>query len=369
MAEEISLARGKNPKQKTIALVVLGLVIAIGGGALFFYLRYKETHVSTDDAFVDGRIHLVASKVFGTVRAVHVKDNQLVRKNDLLLEIDPADYEVKAKEAKAALEVEKKRLFEIQQRVIAARKQLDETFAALNAAKANLELHQANLRLSEADFKRTQRLVQKGALAVQQYDRAKTNYEVALAQVKSTENQILQLEATLDTQRASIKQVEAGIPPQEAQIRQKQASLEAAELNRSYTQLFAPVEGFVTKRSVEVGNQVQPGQPLMAIVPLSPENIWVTANYKETELKRIKPGLRVRIRVDTYPGKIFWGRVESIMAGTGAVFSLFPPENATGNFVKVVQRIPVKIVLERETDPQHLLRVGMSVVPTILVEP
>ena len=154
--------------------------------------------------------------------------------------------------------------------------------------------------------------------------------------------------------------------PQKAEIGRKDAKLKTAELNRSYPKIYAPSDGYITKRSAEVGNQIQTGQPLMAIVPL--EDIWVTANYKETQLKKVKPGQKVQLSVDTYPGRIFRGRIDSIMAGTGAVFSLFPPENATGNYVKVVQRIPVKIVLDKGTDPEHILRVGMSVVPTILVE-
>ena len=357
-----------NRRQKIAAFILLPLLIVLGAAALFLYLRYKETHISTDDAFIDGRVHVIASKVFGTVKALNVNDNQAVKKDDLLLEIDPVDYEVKVKEAQAGLETERSKLLEIRERVTTAKNQLKETMAALDAARANRELQEANLRLAGVDFKRAEMLMKKGAIAVQQYDRAKTTYEVTAAQVKAAGDQIKQLQATLDTQRALIKQAEAGIPPQAAQIQQKEATLRGAELNRGYTRLYAPAEGFVTKRTVEAGNQIQPGQPLMAVVPLNPENIWVTANYKETELKRVKPGQKVEIKVDTYPGKVFYGKVESVMAGTGAVFSLFPPENATGNFVKIVQRIPVKIVLEKGSDPEHLLRVGMSVVPTILVE-
>jgi membrane fusion protein (multidrug efflux system) len=143
--------------------------------------------------------------------------------------------------------------------------------------------------------------------------------------------------------------------------------LKAAELNLGYTKIYAPTDGYITKRTVEIGNQIQAGQPLMAVVPLAQEDIWITANYKETQLEKVKPGQKVEIKVDTYPGKVFYGRVDSIMSGTGAVFSLFPPENATGNFVKVVQRIPVKIIPEKGADPSHLLRIGMSVVPTILI--
>jgi membrane fusion protein, multidrug efflux system len=149
-------------------------------------------------------------------------------------------------------------------------------------------------------------------------------------------------------------------------VKQKQEALEADRLKKSYTLIYAPSSGYVTKKSVEVGNQIQAGQPLMAIVPLA--DVWIIANYKETQLEGVKPGQKVVIEVDSYPGKKFSGKVESIMAGTGAAFSLFPPENATGNYVKVVQRVPVKIILDAGTDPNKLLRVGMSVEPTIMVE-
>ncbi len=170
----------------------------------------------------------------------------------------------------------------------------------------------------------------------------------------------------LETQKNAIRQAEIGVRSQGALAKQREASLRIAELNRSYTRIYAPVDGYVSKRSVEVGNQIQAGQPLLALVPL--EGTWITANYKETELERVKPGQKVEITVDTYPGKTFAGRVDSIMAGTGSAFALFPPENATGNYIKVVQRIPVKITLDPGEDPGHLLRVGLSVIPTIIAK-
>lgn len=246
------------------------------------------------------------------------------------------------------------------------KKQLTEIIASLEAARANVELQKANLELSRVNLQRSELLLKKEAIPRQQYDNAKTAYEVAVAQVKAAQDLAKQIEAALETQRALIKQTESGLPTQEAQIRQKDAALKGAGLNLSYTKIYAPADGYISKRSVEVGNQIQPGQPLMAIVPLN--DIWITANFKETQLERVKLGQKVRIAVDTYPEKAFYGKVESVQAGTGAVFSLFPPENATGNYVKIVQRIPVKIILDRGTDPSHILRIGMSVVPTILVE-
>jgi membrane fusion protein (multidrug efflux system) len=209
-------------------------------------------------------------------------------------------------------------------------------------------------------------MLKQDAISKQMYDEAKRNYEVALFQVKAAGDQVKVMEASVETQKAVIGEAEAGIPPQEALVAERAQDLRQARLILSYTRIISPAEGYVTKRTVEVGNQIQPNQPLMAVVPLRQEEIWITANYKETDLTDVKPGQKVEINVDTYPGKLFRGKVDSIMAGTGSIFSLFPPENATGNYVKVVQRIPVKIVINPREDPRHNLRVGMSVTTTIL---
>ena len=353
-------------RKKKVAFILFPAIIIMGAVILYFYLQYKKTHITTDDAFVDGRIHLIASKVPGTVKVIFIKDNQFVKKNDLILEIDPMDYDVRVREAQADLQAERAKLSVIRDGVETVKKRLSEIIASLEAARANLELQEANLRQAEIDFKRTESLLQKQVIPREQYDRAKTAYEVTAAQVKSAREQMKQLEASIETQKALIKQTESGIPPQEALIKQKEATLKGAELNKNYTKIFAPSDGYIAKRTVEIGNQIQAGQPLMAVVPLN--DIWITANYKETQLERVKPGQNVRIKVDTYPGKVFYGKIDSVTAGTGAVFSLLPPENATGNYVKIVQRIPVKIILDKETDPNHTLRIGMSVVPTILID-
>jgi len=355
-----------NSRRLKLAIITFSIVGLIGALTLFFYLRYKSTHITTDNAYVEGSIHVVASKVSGTVSAIHVKDNQYVKKGELLLEIEPSDYEVKVKEAEAGLNAEKEKLKEINARIEAAIRQLDEAKARYEAQKANLALQKANLSQAELDLKRAEGLFKKEAISKAQYDRAKTAYEVALAQVKAQEELVRQALSAIEAQSALLKQAESLRPLQMANIKQKEALLESARIRHSYTKIYSPSDGYITKKSVEIGNQIREGQPLMAVVPL--ENVWIVANYKETQLSKVRPGQRVKIKVDTYPGRVFWGRVESIMAGTGAVFSLFPPENATGNYVKVVQRIPVKIILEGNTDPEHILRVGMSVVTTILVE-
>ncbi len=357
-----------NLQKRNVAFGILTVALVVGVVALFFFLEYRRTHVTTDDAFVDGHIHIVASKVPGTVLALHVKDNQLVKKDDPILEIDPVDHRIALQEAQANLEMEKARLTEVRSRVATAGKQLLEIRASLDAARAALKAQEALAWKADADLKRAEPLIKEQIVTQEYYDQRKTNNDVAIAQVTSARENVTRLEGSVEAQKSLIAQLEAAVAPQLALIQQREALVEKAKLNLGYTKIVAPAEGYVTKRSAEVGNQVQAGQPLLAVVPLAQEKIWVTANYKETELKDVRPGQKVEFKVDTYPGKVFRGRVNSIMAGTGSVFSMFPPENATGNYVKIVQRIPVRISLDEGSDPDHLLRVGMSVVPTILIE-
>jgi membrane fusion protein, multidrug efflux system len=356
--------KGKRKKGPIIAGTVLGVIII--ALFVFFYRGYRAGHISTDDAFVEGYIHTIAAKVPGTVKTIHVKDNQQVQTGDLLAEIDAADYEVKVREASWAADAEKRKLQESEHRLDTARKQLAEIFAEIGAAKANAQAEEANLRQAGLDMKRAENLVKTEAISRERYDRTRTAQEVAEARLKAAREQVVRVEASLEAQRAVIRQHETALGTFRATIENKQAILDGAHLSRSYTRIYAPVSGYITKRSVETGNQINAGQPLMAVVPLG--DVWVIANYKETQLTRVRPGQKVRISVDTYPGRTFNGVVDSIMAGTGASFSLFPPENATGNYVKVVQRIPVKILVERGSDKAHELRVGMSVEPTIIIE-
>lgn len=366
---EIKQEETKQPegdKRKTLAKSVFILLALVSIVSVFFYLRYKSTHISTDDAFIEGNIHTVASKINGTVKAVLVKANQAVKKGDVLVEIDPADYGVKVKEAETSLEAERSRLNEYRFRVAAAKRQIAELESKAMAAKANLDLQQAGLIQAEKDRKRAESLFKKDVISKERYEKTMTGYDVGVALVNAAREQLRQAEAGIETQRALASQSEAALNAQQAMLKPREAVREAAELSLGYTKIIAPADGYVTKKSVEVGNQIQPGQPLMAVVPL--DDIHVIANFKETQLEKIKQGQKVEIKVDAYPGKKFKGTVESIMSGTGASFSLFPPENATGNFVKVVQRIPVKILFDKDTDREHMLRVGMSVEPTVLVE-
>lgn len=355
-----------NSHRKKIAAVVFALIALVGTTTLYFYLSYKATHITTDDAYIDGNVHTIASKVPGTVKAVHVKSNQFVKKGDILVELDTADYDVKIKETQSGFNAEKAKISEIAAKVEVSKKQLSEQQAKVAAIKAVLELQKANLEQAENDIKRAESLFNKGAISKERYEKTATAHKVALAQVKVETEGLKNAELAAEARSAAIKQAEAEKTTQLSKMRQKDAQLKESELKFGYTKIYASVDGYVTKKSVEVGNQIQPGQPLMAVVPL--DGIYVTANYKETQLGKVKPGQKVEIKVDTYSGRKFTGRVESIMAGSGAAFSLFPPENATGNFVKVVQRIPVKILLDKNADPQHVLRIGMSVEPTVIIE-
>jgi membrane fusion protein (multidrug efflux system) len=353
-------------RRKTLSLVVFSTITVIGALTVFFYLQYKKTHIATDDAYVDGRIHIIAAKVPGTVQKIHVSDNQKVKRDDILIDIDAVDYDIRVKEAIAGYEAEKATLAEIDARIGAEKKRLSELQAGIEVAKANLVLQEATLRQAEIDRDRAKSLYSKEVISKERYEKAETYFDVTLAQVKAAYEKLKQSESALATQQALIRQFLSKKDTQMAVIQQKEVLVESAKINSGYTTVRAPSDGYITRKSVEVGNQIKVGQPLMAIVPL--DDIWVVANYKETQLENVRPGQKVRIEVDSYPSEKFTGRVDSIMAGTGAVFSLFPPENATGNYVKVVQRIPVKIVIMKESDPQHVLRVGMSVIPTILVE-
>ncbi len=355
-----------NQKRKKNALIVFAILAVIGAVVVFFYLQYKSTHISTDDAFIDGHIHTIAAKINGTVKKVYVEHNQLVKQGDVLVEIDPVDYDVKVNEAASAVNAEKAKLTEKEAGIEASKKLLVELGARLEAARANLQLQDANFRQAEIDLRRAEGLFKKDTISKERLERTLTAHDVSKAQVKSAKDLVKQAEVALETQRAVVRQAEAARATQSATVEQKEATLETAKLNSGYTKVVAPTDGYVTKKSVEVGNQIQAGQPIMTVVPLG--DIYVTANYKETQLEKVRPGQKVDIKVDTYPGRTFKGKVDSIMAGTGAVFSLFPPENATGNFVKVVQRIPVKIVFDKDTDKEHILRMGMSVEPTVVIE-
>ena len=321
------------------------LLIIIAGGSAFGVRQwlYNQTHIETDNAFIESHVHSVSSRIPAMVKRVAVVDNQFVHKGDLLAELDPSDYQARVKTASATLEM--------------AKNETSGDYAQVESARASIGLATARLDQANLDLKRGETLFAKEVIAREQLDRLYTARRVAQMQLKEAQESEHHAQAVIGV---------SGSGSREARVAQKQGELETAALNLSYTRILAPVDGYVTKKSVEPGNYLQPGQALLALVTL--DDAWVTANYKESQLTEVKPGQRVEFTVDSYPGRSFKGSVESIMAGTGAAFSMLPPENATGNYVKVIQRIPVRIAIDKGSDPNHLLRVGMSVVPTILTK-
>ncbi|MCL5966357.1 MAG: HlyD family secretion protein [Deltaproteobacteria bacterium] len=378
------MGEGRNGNQgpvrsrKKIALTAFGIVCLaiVASGA--FYWRYRGTHISTDDAFVEGRIHLVSSRVAGTVVRILADDNQRVRKGQPLLSIDPEPYAVRTRAAESALSAAGSDVSAAQADLNAARQDLAAASARLAQARVAVRAAQAKVALAEADFaqavrdaERSQALFERHSISRERNEKAQTARDVAKARADAAREEQRLAEAAIPTltalisqRRAVLAQREARIGQQSAVKRQREASLAEAKLLQGYTEVVAPADGYITRKTVEAGQVVGAGQPLLAVASLG--DVWIVANYKETEVGRIRPGQEVRIVADTYPDKTFRGKVDSIMAGTGSAFSLFPPENATGNYVKVVQRVPVKIVLETAEDPNHLLRIGMSVVPTVL---
>ncbi len=380
-----------NRRRKALALFAVATLVTVGSVA--FYWWWRQTHVTTDDAFVEGRVHAVSARIQGTVVEVLVEDNQPVKQGQPLLRIDPEPYAVRVAAAGSALSAATADLSAARSDIAAAEADIQASWQDLAAAEAQLaqahlavEAGRSRVALSEAQFaqavrdaERAEGLFERQSISRERVEKARTELAVSRARldlareelrlaeaaIPTHEAQMSQRKAVLSQREAALSQRKARVGQQNAVVRQRESALAEAKLFRGYADVVAPVDGYVTRKGVEVGQVVSPGQPLLAVADLS--DVWVVANYKETQIERIRPGLEVAIRVDTYRGKKFRGKVESIMAGTGSAFSLFPPENATGNYVKVVQRVPVKIVLDRGEDPEHVLRIGMSVVPTVLV--
>ncbi len=382
-------SRARKKRALAVFLVATLLIVAAGG----VYWWYRQTHIWTDDAFVEGNIHPVSARIPGKVAEILVDDNQRVRKGQPLLRIDREPFAVRVAAAgssvsaatatvdaaRSDIRAARAAIRAARQDVAAARVALDQARLAVKAAHSRVALAEAQLAQAKRDAQRAVTLYAQESISRERYEKMLTERDVSLARrnlardelrlaeaaIPSQEAMISQKEAGLTVQKAMLAQRKAKLGQQDAVVRQRKSTLAEAELHQGYTDVDAPADGYVTRKTVEVGQIVSPGQPLLAVTDLSV--VWVIANYKETEIEKIRPGDPVEIEVDTYPGKTFHGKVNSIMAGTGSAFSLFPPENATGNYVKVVQRIPVKIVLDRGEDPGHLLRVGMSVVPTVLI--
>jgi membrane fusion protein (multidrug efflux system) len=385
----------RNPRFR-LALIVGGIVVLVAG---FFLWRYLGSYESTDDAQIDGHLNAISARVSGHVTKLLVNDNQYVEAGTLLVEIDPRDYEIAVASARAAYQdalatAESMRvnvpittastgsqLSAAQSEVEGMRAGLSMSRQQLEGARAQLEQAIANDIKAQNDVGRYKQLVDKQEISHQQYDQAvaaarssAAGVTAARASVAAAEQQVTQSKAKLDQMDANLRAAQTA-PQQNAAVRaraqaamaqaqQKKAALDQALLNLQYARLAAPVNGIVSNRTVEVGQNVQIGQELMKIINL--DDIWVTANFKESQLRLMRPGQGATISVDAY-GKKYNGHVQSIAGASGALFSMLPPENATGNYVKVVQRIPVKITFDPGETKEHILRPGMSVEPKVWV--
>lgn len=332
---------GPAKKRPPVGMIVLVIVLlGLGGFGLQRWL-YGRTHVTSDNAQVEGHVIPVLPRVLGYVTAVYVSENEPVKEGQLLFELDDRDFRSKLVQAKADLAAA---------RAAAGDRGVDgQAEAQVAAAKAAVVVAQANADKASADYKRYQDLAPRGVVSPQQLDAARAAADVSAAQLDAARKQVAAAEASLQSASAKREAVAA--------------SVEQAQLNVAWTKITAPASGIVSRKSVEVGQLVQAGQPTMSIVPL--DDVWIVANLKETEMRNVTPGDDVDVRIDTYPGRHFAGKVESLSAATGARFSLLPPDNSTGNFTKVVQRIPVRIRLNPGEDREHVLRPGMSALVTI----
>ena len=427
-ADAPRLARSRPLWLRKRILGTVFFIILVGAGTPYGMQlwQYYQTHETTDDAYVIGDIVAISARVGGTVLAVHASKHQQVEGGQLLAQLDPDDFAARVAQAEASVEVARARLRHAELRVLltqdstsndtvrtgatllAAESALREARhdaekaqarlriweAAVAAAQADVDTQAVHVAMAQTDFNRVDDLLNDGVVAQQQFDQAQSLLQAAQAEKRAKEENLRQTrqelgaaradlllkQETVQGEEASVAEAQAvlegsqtqhqNVAIEEAEVKVAQALLQQAEadlayatLQLQYTTLKAPAAGVIAKKNLEVGQVVQPGRPLLALVPL--QEVWVEANFKETQLQHMRPGQRATLHVDAYPDEILTGTVESLSPGTGSVFSLLPPENATGNFVKVVQRVPVKIRIEPSSSPGIDLRPGMSVIATV----
>jgi membrane fusion protein (multidrug efflux system) len=343
----------------TAALIAVAAIIYIA--TIFFH---GLTHESTDDAFIDAHVASIAPKISGRVSTVKVNDNQMVKKGQVLLEIDPRDAEAAVAQKRAALQVSQAHLESARMSAEQAAAHVDTLKAALASVEATTNAAAADTQKLQGDLARNKDLIATGAISKQDFQHSLADVTSSEATLESKKRQLQAAGALAVEAKKQAASARTQVTAAQAEVAQARAELRQAQLQESYTVVTAPEAGRVTNKSVEPGNYVQMGQPLFAIVP---QRVWVTANFKETQLTKMHPGQPAEVEVDAYPSGALPGHVESIQAGSGARFSLLPPENATGNFVKVVQRVPVKIALDEQPAVQHVLGPGMSAVPDVKV--
>ncbi|CAI3937654.1 HlyD family secretion protein [Commensalibacter papalotli (ex Botero et al. 2024)] len=344
----------QNKKKRSFKkyIIICLSIILIFGAAIYWWLTRHD--IDTDDAFTAGRIVYIAPHVNGYVTDLLINDNQFVHKGQLLLKIDPRDYQAAKKEAEGNLIRAQGQYIASQYMLEVAKKNYP---GQLKVAQGDLGIAKSQAFKAKTEYVRQHSIV-KAATTQQAIDYSTAAYDQAKAEITKAEGNLLiaePVEANIQTSNSQINEQKGALEAAEAKLRQ-------AELNLGWTELRAPHDGWISKRNVEQGNYVTTGQSIMAIV--EPE-VWVIANYKETQITNMRPGQKVKIDVDAYPFLNLKGHIDSIQAGTGAVFSAFPPENATGNYVKIVQRVPVKILIDEGLDPKIPLALGLSVVPTV----
>lgn len=350
----------RRPMVVLIAALLVIVGIAYGARGAF----HSFTHESTDDAFIDAHIIAIAPKISGRVTAVHVNDNQQVKKGDPLVDLDPADVEAMLAQKRAAVDVSRAKQRNAETAAEQADAHLNTVHAGFEAAGANTAAAAADTRKLRGDLERNQQLISRGAISSQEFEHSSIDTQASQATLESKKKQMDAAAAFLKEAEKQAQSAHVQVDAAKAEVTEAEAAERAASLQASYATITAPEDGHVTTKAIEAGAYVQVGQNLLALV--TPE-VWVTANFKETQLQDVRPGQPVTIEVDAYPDHPLRGHVDSVQAGSGARFSLLPPENATGNYVKVVQRVPVKIALDEQPDVQRVLGPGMSAVPDVKV--
>jgi membrane fusion protein (multidrug efflux system) len=364
-------------------LIFLVVIVAV---AAFFLWRYYSVRESTDDAQVDGHIYAISARVSGTVISLNFDENNFVKTGQVLAQLDPKDYQVAVQKAQADLADASANATAANTGVpitsttstsgiSTARANLDASEKEVDAAQAHSREAEAMYNKSAQDLKRFEQLVKKQEISEQQYDAAlaaeqsaKATVDASRADIATAQSHVAQAQANLQAsltapQQVAVTRAKAGAA--QATVQTREAAVAQAQLDLSYTTVVAPVNGVAGKRAVEVGQVIQPGQPITSVVDVN--DVWITANFKETQLKKMRVGQPAKIHIDAYDREID-GKIDSIGGATGARFSLLPPENATGNFVKVVQRVPVKIIFDKSEDPENRLRPGMSVDVTVITK-
>ena len=352
------LARVNSPWLLWPAAAALAVVLFFG----LDYLMTALTHESTDDAFIAAHVVSIAPQVAGRVSAVPVLDNEMIHSNDLLVEIDPADYSTGVTQKQASAEAAAANYKSVLAALDLMNEKVTTAQATADQSKADAEAAQATDTRAQADFQRYTELRKENTISAQEFDAAQAAVKQADANLAAAKQKVIADASKINEARAELSATEAAVAMAMAQIRETEANVKAAHLDLSYTKIQAPCDGRVTRKAVEPGDYVQVGQQLMSLVPT---DVWVIANFKESQLKQMKPGQPARVEIDALGGRTFQAHVDSVQAGSGAAFSLLPPENATGNYVKVVQRVPVKILFDEPLPTDHTFGPGLSVTPSV----